>query len=326
MKSLHKNRLLKQAAAAIFTLMPLLASASAFPTKPITLVVPFPPGGGNDQVGRLVGDYLSKELSVPVVVENKGGAGGNIGTAAAARSAPDGYTIAIASNQVVINTSLYSNVGFDLHKDLRPVAMVADVQFLLVSHPSTGLKSVDDILTTVKVKGEQLNHGTPGNGTPQHLSAELFSVLTGAKLTHVPYRGSGPAIADTLGGHIQLAFGTLPAVAPHVQARNLNAIAVTGAARSSLLPQVPTMAEAGVAGYESSTWYGILAPAKTPDDVVATLTGALKRVTDSAEFQQKLAELGYETRYLDANEMQSVMNADEAKWARIIKDVGIKVE
>ncbi|HWL28847.1 MAG TPA: tripartite tricarboxylate transporter substrate binding protein [Burkholderiaceae bacterium] len=324
MKALNRNRLLKGAAAAVVALVPLLAAA--FPTQPITLVVPFPPGGGNDQVGRLVGEYLSKELDVPVVIENKGGAGGNIGTATVARATPDGYKIAIASNQVVINTSLYSNVGFDLHKDLRPVAMVADVQFLLVSNPTTGLKSVQDILSRVMTKGEQINHGTPGNGTPQHLSAELFGALTGAKLTHVPYRGSGPAIADTLGGHIQLAFGTLPAVAPHVQAQKLNAIAVTGKARSSLLPDVPTLAEAGVKGYESSTWYGILAPAKTPDDIVTTLSNAIKRVSGSAEFQEKLSKLGYDTRYLNAKDMDAVMKADEAKWAKIIKDVGIKIE
>lgn len=324
MKWINKKSLLTSALATVCAVAPLMATA--FPDKPITLVVPFPPGGGNDQIGRLVGEHLGKELNVPVVIENKGGAGGNIGTGIVARAAPDGHTLAIASNQVVINTSLYTNIGFDLHKDLRPVGMVADVQFLLVANPDTTLQSVNDILEGVKQKDAQIHHGTPGNGTPQHLSAELFSALTGAELTHVPYRGSGPAITDVLAGHIELAFGTLPAVAPYVKEKKLNGIAVTGRARSSLLPDVPTIAEAGVKGYESSTWYGILAPRQTPDDVVQALSDTLKRITESPAFRDRLSQLGYDTRYLDFNAMKDVMADDEAKWAKIIKDAGIKVE
>jgi len=324
MRRIAQQGFLKWAAIAACALAPVLASA-AFPVKPITLVVPFPPGGGNDQIGRLVGEHLATELKVPVVIENKGGAGGNIGTGLVARAAPDGYTIVIASNQVVINTSLYADVGFDLHKDLRPVSMIADVQFLLVSNPATGLKQASDIIARAK-NGEMINHGTPGNGTPQHLSAELFSALAQAPLTHVPYRGSGPAIADVLGGHIELAFATLPAVAPHVRAHKLTAIAVTGKSRSPLLPEVPTLAESGVKGYESSTWYGLLAPAQTPDDVIQVYAQALDRIVNSQAFRDQLGELGYETRYLAPDAMKQVMASDEAKWAEIIKNVGIKVE
>lgn len=323
MRRIPQHRFLKWAATAACALAPMLAAA--FPTKPITLVVPFPPGGGNDQIGRLVGEHLSKELKVPVVIENKGGAGGNIGTGLVARAKPDGYTVVIASNQVVINTSLYTDVGFDLHKDLRPVSMIADVQFLLVSNPATGLKQASDVIERVK-GGALINHGTPGNGTPQHLSAELFGALAKAPLTHVPYRGSGPAIADVLGGHIELAFATLPAVAPHVQAQKLTALAVTGKARSALLPDVPTLAESGVKDYESSTWYGLLAPSQTPDDVIKVYANALERIVKSQSFQDQLSKLGYETRYLDPDAMKQVMDSDEAKWAAIIKNVGIKVE
>jgi len=324
MHRFDKQRLSKWAATAACALAPVLASA-AFPSQPITLVVPFPPGGGNDQIGRLVGEHLATELKVPVVIDNKGGAGGNIGTGLVARAKPNGYTLVIASNQVVINTSLYSDVGFDLHKDLRPVSMIADVQFLLVANPATGLKQASDIISRVK-GGAPINHGTPGSGTPQHLSAELFGALTGARLTHVPYRGSGPAIADVLGGHIEVAFATLPAVAPHVQTHKLTAIAVTGKARSPLLPDVPTLAESGVTGYESSTWYGLLAPAQTPDDVIQAYSAALDRIVNSATFRDQLSKLGYETRYLGPDAMGKVMDADEAKWAEIIKHVGIKVE
>ncbi|MEI2416532.1 tripartite tricarboxylate transporter substrate binding protein [Orrella sp. JC864] len=301
-----------------------LAAGAAFPGQPITLVVPFPPGGGNDQIGRLLSEGLAQELKVPVVVENRAGAGGNIGVTYVARARPDGYTLAVASNQVAINTSLYSNLGYDL-QSLRGVAMVAEVQFLLVANPATELRSVADVLDKVKA-GKTLNHGTPGSGTPQHLSAELFNRQTGISLAHVPYRGSGPAIADVLGGHIELAFATLPAVAPHVKSGKFNGIAVTGKARSPLLPDVPTVAEAGVPGYESTTWYGVLAPAETPDDVVKTLSDALERVTSSQAFQDRLAELGYESLYLPAADMDALMAADEKKWARVINDIGLKIE
>lgn len=322
MKSLHTLKRL----ALLATLALASLSHAAYPDKPVKIVVPFTPGGGNDQLGRMLADKLSRVTGTPFVVDNRAGAGGNLGGELVSRSQPDGYTLLMASNQVVINPSLYPKIGFDVMTDLTPVAMIAEVQFLLVANPSTGLKSVADIIAAEKNAPGKLNHGTPGNGTPQHLAAELFNSTAGTSLTHVPYRGSGPAIADLLGGQIQLAFGTLPSVESYARAGKLTTIASTGKARSSLLPNVPTVAEVGLKNYEASTWYGLLAPAATPKAVLATLSKTLNDVMQDPDFRKQLSSAGFEPLYMAPAAMAELMKTDSMKWQKVVKQTGVKLD
>lgn len=303
-----------------------MATNAAYPDKPVKLIVPFPPGGGNDQVGRLLAERLSQVTSAQFIVENRGGAGGNIGADMVARSAPDGYTLLVASNQVVINPALYQKMTFDVMKDFTPVAMVADVQFILVANPGVKVKTVADVIGLDKKSPGTLNHGTPGNGTPQHLAAELFNTTAGTSLTHIPYKGTGPAMSDLLGGQIQLAFATLPAALPHVKDGKLAPIGVTGKSRSSLLPDVPSIVESGVKGYEATTWYGILAPAGTDAAVIATLQKAIQTVMADPEFRKRLDERGFEPRFMTGAAMSVEMKADSVKWARIVKATNVKLD
>ncbi|HEV2042208.1 MAG TPA: tripartite tricarboxylate transporter substrate binding protein [Casimicrobiaceae bacterium] len=303
-----------------------LCSFAAYPDRPVKIIVPFPPGGGNDQLGRLIGEKLSQTTAQPFVIENRGGAGGNLGAEVAARAAPDGYTLLMASNQVVINPSLYKDMRFDIMKDLVPVAMIADVQFLLVVNPDVKVKSISELIALDKQSKGKLNHGTPGSGTPQHLAAELFNSMAGTSLVHVPYKGSGPAISDLLGGQIQVAFATLPSVEAYAKAGRLTPIALTGKSRSPLLPDVPTIAEAGVKGYEASTWYGLLAPAGTPKAVLDLLEKDIRAALNDPEFRKRLVGLGFEPRFATGTEMTQIMKTDMAKWAKIVKDTNVKLE
>lgn len=299
---------------------------AAYPEKPVKIIVPFAPGGGNDQLGRLIAERLTKTTSTAFVIDNRGGAGGNLGAEIVSRSLPDGYTLLMASNQVVINPSLYPKMGFDVMKDLTPVAMLADVQFLLVANPELKVKSVPELIALDKKSPGKLNHGTPGSGTPQHLSAELFNSMAGTALVHVPYKGTGPAIADLLGGQVQLAFGTLPAVEPYAKTGRLIPLAITGTSRSPLLPDVPTIAEAGVKGYESSTWYGLLAPADTPKSILDVLEKHIQGALNDPEFRKRLLGLGFEPHFTTGTDMTKVMKADMAKWSKIIKDTNVKLD
>ena len=301
-------------------------SFAAYPEKPVKIIVPFAPGGGNDQLGRLIAEKLTQITSNAFVIENRGGAGGNLGAELASRSLPDGYTLLMASIQVVINPSLYPKLGFNIMKDLTPVAMLADVQFLLVANPELKIKSLSELIAMDKKSPGKLNHGTPGNGTPQHLSAQLFNSMAGTSLVHVPYKGTGPAIADLLGGQIQLAFGTLPAVEPYAKTGRLIPLALTGTSRSPLLPDVPTIAETGVKGYESSTWYGLVAPADTPKSILDVLEKHIQAALNDPEFRKRLLGLGFEPRFATGTEMTNIMKVDMVKWSKIIKETNVKLD
>jgi tripartite-type tricarboxylate transporter receptor subunit TctC len=272
-------------------------SFAAYLEKPVKIIVPFPPGGGNDQLGRLIAEKLAKITSNTFVIDNRAGAGGNLGAELVSRPSPDGYTLQMASNRVVINPSLYPKMGIDVIKDLPPIAMIADVQFLLVANPELKIKSVPELVAMDKKSHGKLNHGTPGNGTPQHLSTQLFNSMAGTSLVHVPYKGSGPAIADLLGGQIQLAFGTLPTFEPHAKTGRLIPLALTGTSRSPILPDVPTMAEADVKGYEPSTWYGLVAPADTPKSILDVLEKHIQAAVNAPEFRKWLLGLEFEPRF-----------------------------
>jgi len=298
--------------------------AKDFPNQPIRLVVPFSPGGGNDTLAREVAPRLSALLGQSVVVENKPGAGGNIGADYVAKSAGDGYTVLMASNQVVINPSLYADMSFDVLKDLKPIGLVADVQFALVRNDKITVNEVPELIQLSKTSN--LHHGTPGMGTPQHLAAEVFNRMTGAALAHVPYRGTGPMIADLVGGQIELAFATLPSVDGFIKEGRLRALAVTGSNRSPLLPDVPTIEEAGVKGYSVSTWYGLLVPRSTPDEVSGRLESALREVMQQDEALKSIAAKGFEPKFVAASDADRIMKDDFQKWESAIKDAQITLD
>ena len=307
-----------------------LASAvhgQAYPSKPVRMIVAYPPGGGTDIVGRMVAQKLGEALGQAVVVENRGGASGNIGTELAAHAAPDGYTILmgnVAPNS--INVSLFENLPFDPIADFAPVSLVASTPNILVVHPSTKARTVKEIVALAKASPGKLNFASAGVGSSSHLAGELFRTLAGAQIVHVPYKGAGPAMVDVLSGQVQLYFATMPAAMPHVKSGKLVAIAVTSAKRSPALPEMPTVAESGVPGYEASTWYGLLAPAHTPGPVIARLHDATVKVLRDAALREKLADQGFEPIGDTPEQFAAYIKSEIRKWGKVIREAGIRAE
>lgn len=304
------------------TLAAPLAQAQKYPDKTIRFIVPFPPGGGNDILARAMQPRLSELLGQTVVIDNRGGAGGNLGTDLAAKSPPDGYTIVIASNQVTMNPAFQPKLPFDIEKDFVPVAQAASVPMVLVVHPSVPANNVSEFIALAKSQPGKLNHGTPGSGTPQHIAFEVFNHSAGIKVAHVPYRGTGPAIADLLSGQVQSAVATLPSVEPHIKAGKLKALGVTTPQRSQAAPNIPTIAEAALPRFEVPLWYSILAPAGTPQDIVARLSSEISKTLQTPEVRERLATQGFEVNYLTSEEMARVMKRDLARWEKSIKEIG----
>lgn len=324
---MKKLAVLFAAACAIFAYGSSIAQpAQKFPDKPIRFIVPFPPGGGNDILARLLAPKLSESLGQPVVIDNRAGAGGNIGTDLAAKSAPDGYTIVIASNQVTMNPALYAKLPFDIEKDFAPIALAASVPMVLVVNPSVPAGSVKELIALAKADPGKLNYSTPGNGTPQHIAFEVFNHAAGIRIAHVPYKGTGPAIADVIGGQVQATFGTLASLEQHVKAGKLRALAVATPKRSPAMPTVPTMAESGLPGYDVSLWYSILAPAGTPAPVLARLSGEIAKALAAPDVRDRLVAQGFEVAYLNPEQMNDLMKRDIARWGKSLKDVGIKLD
>ncbi|MDB5912788.1 MAG: Carnitinyl-CoA dehydratase [Ramlibacter sp.] len=324
------NKLVKTAAlvllASASVLAVPLAQAQKFPDKPIRFIVPFPPGGGNDILARAMQPRLAELLGQPVIIDNKPGAGGNMGTDMAAKAQPDGYTIVIASNQVTINPWLYSKLPFDIEKDLVPVAQAASVPMVLVVNPSVPANSVKEFIALAKASPGKYNHATPGTGTPQHIAFEVFNHEAGIKVTHVPYKGTGPALADLIGGQVQSAIGTMASVEPYVKSGRLRALGVTTPKRSQAMPNVPTIAESALPGFEVPLWYSILAPAGTPRDVIARLSSDIAKTLQTPEVRQRLTDQGFEVHYLNADQMADLMKRDIARWQKSIKDIGLKLD
>jgi tripartite-type tricarboxylate transporter receptor subunit TctC len=302
------------------------AYAQKFPDKPVRFIVPFPPGGGNDILARALAPRLADFLGQPVIIDNRAGAGGNIGTEAAAKAPPDGYTIVIASNQVTINPWLFAKLPFDIEKDFAPVALVASVPMVLAVHPSVAAQNVRELIALAKAGPGKLNHSTPGSGTPQHIAFEVFNHAAGVQITHVPYKGTTPAIADLLGGQVQAAIGTLASLEQHVKAGKLRALGVTTPKRSAAMPNVPTIAEAALPGFEVPLWYSILAPAGTPKDVVTRLSAEIARTLAAPDIRERLTGQGFEVSYLNAEQMAELIRRDTARWQKTVKDIGLKVE
>lgn len=301
-------------------------AADVYPVRPIRMIVAYPPGGGTDQVGRLMADQLTQQLGQNVVVDNRGGATGNIGTELAARAVPDGYTLLmgnVAPNAV--NVSMFKKLGFDPVRDFSPVSLVAITPNILVVHPSLQVKTVKELLALAKAKPGALNFPSAGVGSSSHLAGELLKSLAKIDMVHVPFKGGGPALVAMISGEVQIMFATMPAAMPHVKSGKARAIAVTTAKRSQAMPELPTIAEAGVTGYEASTWYGLLAPAKTPKPVVDRLHAETVKIL-AGPARQRLEVQGFEPIGGTPAEFGAYIKSEIAKWAKVIKDAGIPAE
>jgi tripartite-type tricarboxylate transporter receptor subunit TctC len=303
------------------------ANAQTYPTKPIRMVVPFPPGGTTDILGRVAAQKLSEALGQQVIVDNRPGAGGNIGTEAVAKSPPDGYTLLTdPGSTLTINPSLFAKLPFDPLKDFAPITILAAVPNLLVVHPSLPVRNVKELIALAKSKPGQLNYASSGAGQSTHLSMELFKSMAKVNMIHVPYKGSSPAITDLLGGHVLLMFDNMPSALPHAKAGKLRGIAVSTAKRSPVTPDVPTVAESGLPGFEVSVWFAVLAPATTPREIVDRLNGILVKALHAPDVRERLSSQGAEPIGDTPADFTAVMKRDLVKWAKVVKDADIKLD
>jgi len=303
------------------------AAAQSYPNKTLRLVCPFPPGGAVDIASRATANELTKILGQPVAVENKPGAGGNLGGADAARSAPDGYTLFMTTSGIhAINPVLYAKMPFDPNKDLAPVAPLVSLNNVLVVHPSVPAKSVKEVIDLAKSQPGKWTYASSGNGTTIHMSGAMFTQFTGTDILHIPYKGSAPAVTDLLGGQTHMMFDNVPSALPHIKSGKLRALATTGAKRDPALPDLPTVAEAGVRGYESGVWFGLSVPAATPKDVITRLNTAAVQATKSPEFIKRMTDLGYSIIPGTPDEMAAMLKAEIARWTPIVKASGAKID
>jgi len=325
------EKILKPAAAGMIAAalaLPVVVQAQAnwSPTKPIRMIVPFPPGGSNDIVGRLVANDLSPLLGQQVVIDNRGGAGGIIGTEIAANSQPDGHTLLIASVAFAYNPSIYkSQVRFDPEKSFTPIALIGSGPSALTVNPKMAAKTTKELLDMAKAKPGTLNYATAGIGSFQHLSTELLKLQAKINITHIPFKGGGPAMADVIAGNTQITMGSLLQLVPHIQSNRLRLLAVGSAKRNSAFPDTPTVAET-VPGYEANNWWGILAPAGLPAAAVRTLEAAVKKVVDNPEMQKKFDTQGAEVSYMNSATYGKYIRTETAKWSKVVRDAGIKAE
>jgi tripartite-type tricarboxylate transporter receptor subunit TctC len=303
------------------------AEAQTYPSRTVTLVVPFPPGGGVDALARIVAERLTAALKQTVVVENRVGAGGNLGTRAVAKAEPDGYTLLLGhTGTISINPSLYANAGYDPRKDFAPIGLIASMPVALIAHPSFPAKTVSDVIEIAKKDPGKLNFGTSAVGTGGYLTAEYFKAVAGLDMTIVPYRGTGPLMNDLLGGHVPVSFGVLPPAIGNIQSGNFRAIAVTASKRFSLLPDVPTAAESGLPNFESVLHYGLLAPAGTPKVIVEQLNKELRALVETDEVKQRIQTEGGDSMTSTPEEYGKDIDQEERKWAALIKKLNLKAE
>ncbi|MCC6472142.1 MAG: tripartite tricarboxylate transporter substrate binding protein [Burkholderiales bacterium] len=303
------------------------AAQAPYPNKPIRMVVAFPPGGGTDINARLIGASLQASLGQPVVIENRPGANGLVGTTQVAKSPADGYTLSMgAGGPLTINHQVMKNVPLDPLRDLAPVATVSAHVLSLVVHPSFPAHSVKELIDIVKARRDGYSYASAAIASPHHLTMELFQSLSGTHMVHVPYKGSGDAIKDLVAGQVRIAFETVSVILPHVNAGRLRMLAVTSRQRSSLAPQVPSMTESGFPGFESFSWYGVVAPAGTPRPIINTLNAEIRKALTTAEVRGRLSQLGAEPLSGTPDDMEKFMRDEIAKWGRVIRDVNITVD
>jgi tripartite-type tricarboxylate transporter receptor subunit TctC len=303
------------------------AAAQTFPSKPIRIICPFPPAGAVDIASRSTANELTRILGQTVTVDNKPGAGGNLGGAEAARSAPDGYTLFMSTSGIqAINPALYSKMPFDPNKDLTSVAALVSLNNVLVLHPSVPANSVKEVIALAKKDPGKWVYASSGNGTSIHMSGAMFTQMTGTDILHIPYKGSGPAVTDLLAGQVHMMFDNIPSSLPHIKAGKLRALATTGAKRDPALPELPTLAESGVPGYESGVWFGLMVPAATPRDIVMRLNAAAVQATRSPEFIKRMTDLGYNIIPSSPDEMTAMIRTELNRWGPIVKASGAKVD
>jgi tripartite-type tricarboxylate transporter receptor subunit TctC len=302
------------------------AWAQDWPAKPVRFIVPYPPGGGTDVIARIVQHPLSEALGQAMVIENRGGAGGAVGTEAAARSAPDGYTFLFTLSSHTINPLLYK-LNFDVERDFTPVSLIVSVPQLIATQPDAPIKSMQDVVAMAKAHPGSLNFASVGNGTPAHIAGELLKLRTGIDIVHIPYKGGGPAIADTLGGQVSMAIVSMPAAMAHVRAGKLRALAVTTLRRNPGAPEIPTVAEAlNIPDYEVDSWYAMFAPAKTPPEIVARMQKEIARAIQLPDVKQRLLEQGGDAVGSTPEELDRVVKGELRKWAEVIRDAKIKLD
>jgi tripartite-type tricarboxylate transporter receptor subunit TctC len=303
------------------------AAQASFPSKPLTIIVPFTPGGTTDILARIVGQGLSVEFGQSVVIENRAGAGGNIGGQVAAKAAPDGYTLFMGTvGTQAINASLYKKMPFDPIKDFAPLTRVANVPNLLVANPDQPFKSVAELIAYAKANPGKVNFASSGNGTSIHLSGELFKTMAKVQMVHVPYKGSAPALTDLLGNQVGIMFDNLPSVIPHVRSGKLRPLAITTAKRSPELPDVPTIAESGLPGYEATSWFGLLAPAGTPAAVITKLNAAIVKVLGQPDVRKRISDQGAEVYSETPEQFAAFIQAEGVKWGKVVRDSGASLD
>jgi tripartite-type tricarboxylate transporter receptor subunit TctC len=306
---------------------PSSTAAQAYPAKPVRLIVPFPPGGGTDFVARAIQPRLAEALGQQIIIDNRAGATGIVGTELGAKAPPDGYTLTMATGATIsANMALFPKLPYDPPKDFVPITLVASQPNLLAVHPSVPAKAVRDLIAIAKSRPGQLNYASSGSGSSHHLSAELLKMMSGINIVHVPYKGTGPAIIDAVAGHVEVIFSGIAAILPQVKAGKLRALGVTKAQRSAILPQVPTIAESGLPGYEITSWHGVLAPAGTPPTVVIRVHDGVAKALANADVRERFASQGAEPVGLTPEAFAKFLKTDIAKIAKLIKTAGIKAD
>ena len=311
--------------AAALLATPLALHAQAWPNKQIRIIVPFTPGGFNDTLGRILAQELPRTLGQPVIVENKPGGGTVIGTEMAAKTPPDGYTLFVAALPFAVIQSLYKT-PFDVTRDFAPITLAGVSDNMLVAHPAFPVNSVQDLIKLAKAKPGSINYGSSGAGTSVHLSMELFKSMTGTQMTHIAYKGSAPVVTDLIGGQVDVMFDNIPNVIQHVRAGRMKALAVSGAKRVASAPDVPTVIESGVPGYDVSVWFGVLAPAGTPRDIVMRLNSDIVRIIATPDVTDKFLKQGVEPRTGTPEQFGDLLKSEVPRWAKVIKDAGIKAD
>lgn len=313
--------------ACVFAMALQHAGAQSYPNRPIRLIVTFAAGGGADFMGRLIGQKLSESLGQSVIVDNRAGAGGAIGNEAAAKAAPDGYTLLLgAAGPLVILPTLYAKLPFDTVKDFAPISLLAHVPFALCAHPSVPANNVQELIVLARTRPGTLNFGSSGTAGAPHLAGELFKATAKLDMVHVPYKGLGPAIIDLIGGQLDLVFADVNLVNRHIEAKRLRGLAVTGAKRSAIMPQLPTVSEAALPGYQAGTWYGVLAPSAVPREVITKLNAEINMILASNEIRERLATQGAEPAGIPPEQFAGLIKADLSKWAKVVKAANIKLE
>ena len=316
----------RESAAAAVLIAQADVPSTQYPNRPLRFILPFPPGGGTDTLARIVGQKLGENLGQTIVLDNRPGAGANIGAEIGSHSVPDGYTLVMGNIAHAINMTLYAKPGYDIVKDFAPITLLASTPNILVVHPSVAAKSVQELVALAKAKPGALNYASSGSGSSAHLAAELFKNLAGVNLTHVPYKGGGPAVTSLVGGETVVGFATAPSVLPQIKANRLRGLAVTTVKRTAAAPELPTIAESGVPGYDANTWYGALAPARTAPAIITRLHGEFIKIMQSPDILERIAVLGYERSTTTPQEFAAYIKSEVDKWGKVVKATGIRAD